>query len=114
MSASGRPSPLPDLRQASLVRITREGGIAYLPGLARARHIDLAACAIEDRARICQVLQRSAAFDDPRCGEGDRRYFRVEVVYQPTDGSDSRTVDFRIAEEDAPEALRQLWEEDRG
>ena len=76
--------------------------------------IDLAACAIEDRARICQVLQRSAAFDDPRCGEGDRRYFRVEVVYQPTDGSDSRTVDFRIAEEDAPEALRQLWEEDRG
>ena len=43
---------LPPLDQASVVRVTREGGVAYLPGLSRPRSYQLGNCSEELRQRI--------------------------------------------------------------
>jgi len=101
---------LPPLEAATTVRITREGGLAYLPGLVRTRQIDLAACATEERARICQALERSADLAREDCGAGDERYFHIEVVYVAAHAQEPRTLVFRVPERDAPQPLRELWE----
>lgn len=111
--ADSLPCPLPQLAGATRVRITREGGIAYLPGLLRTRQIDLSACPADERRRICQALERSAGLARPDCGAGDQRYFRVEVVYVAAGAQDQRTLDFRVPEQDAPQPLRDLWEDRR-
>ena len=47
---------LPSLDLAQLVRLTREGGLAYLPGLAQPRHIDMTACPPGVRQEVRSAL----------------------------------------------------------
>ncbi|MCW0208008.1 protealysin inhibitor emfourin [Achromobacter veterisilvae] len=101
---------LPSLDLALLVRLTREGGLAYLPAMARPRSIDLATCPPEVRREVCDALQRAAPVAVARdaCAGGDRRYFRVEVVYG---GAEVPDVSFDVPETDAPDTLVRLWKE---
>ncbi|WP_404814290.1 protealysin inhibitor emfourin, partial [Achromobacter ruhlandii] len=43
---------LPPLELALRVSLTREGGLAYLPGLARTRSIDLTSCPSDLRQEV--------------------------------------------------------------
>ncbi|MGY6270778.1 protealysin inhibitor emfourin [Achromobacter denitrificans] len=100
---------LPSLDLAQLVRLTREGGLAYLPGLAQPRSIDLAACPPDTRQEVCDALRRAAPVAVARGSGagGDQRYFHVEVVY---DGAVS-AISFDVPETDAPDTLVRLWKE---
>jgi hypothetical protein len=101
---------LPSLDLALLVRLTREGGLAYLPALAQPRSIDLAACPPDVRQEVCEALQRAAPVAVPRSAGagGDQRYFHVEVVYG---GAEAPQVSFDVPETDAPDTLVRLWKE---
>ncbi|ASC65876.1 protealysin inhibitor emfourin [Achromobacter denitrificans] len=101
---------LPSLDLALLVRLTREGGVAYLPGLAQPRSIDLATCPPGLRQEVCDAVARAAPAAIPRGAGagGDQRYFHVEVVY---DGADVADVSFDVPEADAPDTLVRLWKE---
>lgn len=101
---------LPPLDLALLVRLTREGGLAYLPALAQPRSIDLAACAPDVRQEVCDALQRAAPVAVARNtgAGGDQRYFHVEVVYKSDEISD---ISFDVPETDAPDTLVRLWKE---
>ncbi|WP_447921576.1 protealysin inhibitor emfourin [Achromobacter aegrifaciens] len=104
---------LPSLDLALLVRLTREGGLAYLPALAQPRSIDLATCPPGLRQEVCDALQRSAPVAVARCADagGDQRYFHVEVVYE---GDDVADISFDVPETDAPETLVRLWKSQAG
>jgi hypothetical protein len=99
---------LPSLDLALLVRLTREGGVAYLPGLTQPRSINLATCPPGVRQEVCDVLQRAAPLAVPECGQagGDQRYFHIEIVMDRDEGT---TISFDVPEADAPDTLVQLW-----
>lgn len=102
---------LPPLEFALRVSLTREGGLAYLPGLAQPRSIDLAACPPGLREQVCEALQSAAPVASPECGAqgGDQRYFHVELVFRdPADGATASLV-FDVPETEAPDSLVQLW-----
>lgn len=104
---------LPSLDLALLVRLTREGGVAYLPGLAQPRSIDLATCPPGLRQEVCDAVARAAPAAIPRGAGagGDQRYFHVEVVYE---GGDATDISFDVPETDAPEPLVRLWKSRAG
>ncbi|MFF7395815.1 protealysin inhibitor emfourin [Achromobacter sp. NPDC008082] len=99
---------LPSLDLALLVRLTREGGVAYLPGLTQPRSINLATCPPTVRQEVCDVLQRAAPLAVPECGQagGDQRYFHIEIVMDRDEGT---AISFDVPEADAPDTLVQLW-----
>jgi hypothetical protein len=102
---------LPPLDEATVVRVTREGGLAYLPGLSRPRSFQLGDCTDELRRQIGDALQSAA----PHAGQpgatvsgGDQRFYRVEVLVQ---GTEEVSVSFEVPEAEAPEALVHLWKD---
>jgi len=105
---------LPPLDQASVVRVTREGGVAYLPGLSRPRSYQLGNCSEELRQQIGEALQSAAPHAEQRGGPaspgGDQRFYRVEVVVESAT-THSGSVSFEVPENEAPEALVHLWKD---
>lgn len=103
---------LPPLSETSVVRVTREGGIAYLPGLARPRSFQLGDCTEELRQQIDDALQSAVPHADESGATspgGDQRVYRVEVVVQSAAAGSS--VSFEVPETEAPEALVHLWQD---
>jgi hypothetical protein len=108
---------LPPLDQATIVRVTREGGLAHVPGLSRPRSYQLGNCSEELRQQIDAALQSAAphagAASGPGAAGGDQRFYRVEVVMQgsstTTATTHSGSISFEVPEAEAPEALVHLW-----
>lgn len=102
---------LPPLEFALRVSLTREGGLAYLPGLAQPRSIDLTACPPGLRQEVCDMLLRSAPLATPACGArgGDQRYFHVELIFRDPAGGDAASLVFDVPEAQAPDTLTRLW-----
>lgn len=102
---------LPPLEFALRVNLTREGGLAYLPGLAHTRRIDLTHCPPGLRQEVGEALQRTAPLATPDCARqgGDQRYFHIELEFRdPAGGAATRLV-FDVPEAQAPDALVRLW-----
>lgn len=106
---------LPPLDQASVVRVTREGGVAYVPGLSRPRSYQLGNCSEELRQQIGEALQSAAPHAGPRGGAGspggDQRFYRVEVVVESATSHSGSSVSFEVPENEAPESLVHLWKD---
>ncbi|MGN6455934.1 MAG: protealysin inhibitor emfourin [Achromobacter mucicolens] len=104
---------LPPLDLAQLVRLSREGGLAYLPGLAPPRRIDMATCPPVVRQEVCDAILHAApkAMPGSAGAGGDQRYFHVEVEFE---GADTARVTFDVPEADAPETLVRLWKRPPG
>lgn len=96
-------SVLPPLDANGVLRLSREGGVAALPGLRRERRIAMDGFDPQQRQRLYALLEICAAHSVPRAraGAGDRRYFAI--VW------DGPWAPLRIAEDDAPAELVQLW-----
>lgn len=109
---------LPPLNAASVVRVTREGGFAYVPGLSRPRSFHLGDCTDELRQQIGDALQSAMPHAEESgspaapgsTGGGDRRFYRVEVEVEGAMANES-SVSFEVPETDAPEALVDLWKD---
>lgn len=97
---------LPPLSDAALVRVSRQGGLAYLAGRAASRDIDLRNCTEAVRRDVCQALRQAApvASDDAAPG-GDQRYFRIEIRFL----DERAAVSFHVPEAQAPELLQRVW-----
>lgn len=97
---------IPPLAQARLVRLSRQGGVAYVPARAAPREFDLQDCSESTRREVCQALQQAMlqATDGQGPG-GDQRYFSVEIWFV----DEAPSVQFRVPETGAPEQLVRLW-----
>lgn len=107
---------LPPLELTLRVSLTREGGLAYLPGLARTRSIDLTDCPPDLRQEVGDALRRTAPLANPDCAArgGDQRYFHVEVVFRDPASGDSASLAFDVPEAQAPDTLARLWRSQAG
>ncbi|MFY1983347.1 protealysin inhibitor emfourin [Achromobacter xylosoxidans] len=107
---------LPPLEFALRVSLTREGGLAYLPGLARTRSIDLTDCPPGLRQEVGEALRRTAPLATPDCPVqgGDQRYFHVELVFRDPASGDTASLTFDVPEAQAPDVLVRLWRTQAG
>ena len=84
-----KTSKAASLSTESIISIAREGGFAFMPGLAKPRRIVLSKCSEDEQNRIAELIGSVAVLAVPDAGRGDQRYYRIEIV---------------------PEALVKLWE----
>lgn len=105
---------LPPLDSIRAVRIARDGGLAWTPGLSRPRSFSLGGCDAVVRQRIGKALRDAAS-----CGSeggagvqgGDRRCYRVEIVVDGGGSGSRPAISFEVPEERAPESLAWMWRE---
>jgi hypothetical protein len=105
---------LPPLDQASRVLLSREGGVAYLPGRKNSCSIELGDCSKEERQRISTALRSVVPVAQPEeeTGHGDQRYYVVLITFAREAAVED--VQFRVAEQRAPDELLTLWREGTG
>lgn len=106
---------LPPLEFALRVSLTREGGLAYLPGLARTRSIDLTDCPrAAPGGRRSLAPHRPAGHAGLPAQGGDQRYFHVELVFRDPASGDTASLTFDVPEAQAPDVLVRLWRTQAG
>lgn len=100
---------LPPLQGLRVLRLSREGGVAPLPGLRRPCAIRLADCRPPERETLRQLLDRTLprAVPEEDAGRGDQRFFLLELVFADA----GQALTFSIPEDAAPEALVRIWRE---
>ncbi|WP_405123364.1 protealysin inhibitor emfourin [Pseudomonas sp. M20] len=95
---------LPELDDKSVVRVSRQGGVAAIHSLTRPREIEFAQCDSSQRSRICSVLEGCLPLDSSESGRGDERFYQIEVSYR------SKKMLLKVPEDQAPENLVMLWD----
>jgi hypothetical protein len=95
---------LPDLGVDSVLRVSRQGGVAAIHSLSRPREIEFAQCDISQRSRICSVLEGCLPLDSSDSGRGDQRFYQIEVRYK------SGEMLLKVPEDRAPGELVHLWD----
>ncbi|MCQ4297563.1 hypothetical protein NAU58_18465 [Pseudomonas stutzeri] len=100
---------MPAIGQDASLRVSRQGGVVAAPGLKRTRQIEFADCDAAQRQGLCSVLEQCLPVASKNVGQGDRRFFTVEVHYR-RENSDAELI-LQIAEERAPQELLQLWQD---
>ncbi|MDB6446940.1 MULTISPECIES: protealysin inhibitor emfourin [unclassified Pseudomonas] len=99
---------LPDLDDKAVVRLSRQGGVAAIHALTRPREIEFAQCDLDQRTRICSVLEGCLPLTSSTPGRGDQRFFQIEVRYRTNDQDDEMVL--QVPEDRAPGELIQLWD----
>ncbi|KJH80619.1 hypothetical protein MCB86_16260 [Pseudomonas sp. KSR10] len=99
---------LPALGSDATVRLSRQGGIATMQALSRPREIDFARCDEQQRGQICSVLEGCLPLATSTSGQGDRRYYQIELRYRENERDDELVL--QIPEERAPGELVRLWD----
>jgi hypothetical protein len=99
---------LPTLGDDTVVRLSRQGGVAAIHALTRPRSIEFAQCDIDQRTRICSVLEGCLPFADPASGQGDQRFYEIEVCYRLGEQDDRMVM--KVPEDRAPGELVHLWD----
>ncbi|QGZ30182.1 protealysin inhibitor emfourin [Stutzerimonas stutzeri] len=99
---------LPELGNDTTVRLSRQGGFAAMQALSRPREIDFARCDEQQRGRICSVLEGCLPLATGMGGQGDRRYYQIELRYRDNQRDDELVL--RIPEDRAPGELVRLWD----
>ena len=95
---------LPELGDDSVVRVSRQGGVAAIHSLSRPREIEFAQCDISERRRICSVLEGCLPLDSAETGRADQRFYQIEVRYP------SGEMVLKVPEDQAPGDLVHLWD----
>lgn len=100
-------SRLPPLQELQALHLSREGGVAALPGLRRPCEIQLDDCPPPERKALRVLLNQTlpCAVAPEQAGSSDRRYFLLELVF----AEPGEALSYHIPEDAAPEALVRLW-----
>lgn len=99
---------LPALGKDTTVRLSRQGGFATLQALSRPREIDFSNCNEQQRGQICSVLEGCLPLATSSSGQGDRRYYQIELRYRQNERDDEMIL--QVPEEQAPGDLVRLWD----
>lgn len=99
---------LPALGNGTTVRLSRQGGFAALQALSRPRQIDFSNCNEQQRGQICSVLEGCLPLATSSSGQGDRRYYQIELRYRQNERDDEMIL--QVPEEQAPGDLVRLWD----
>ncbi|ANF57173.1 protealysin inhibitor emfourin [Halotalea alkalilenta] len=96
-----------DFDRYSVVRISRQGGLAAIKALSRPRLLRLSDGDEALRQRLGEMLERCAQESSEDAGRSDQRYFRIELRGASERADDETVLD--VPEERAPEVLLRWW-----
>lgn len=99
---------LPTLDERAVVRLSRQGGFAANQALSRPREIEFAQCNIDQRSRICLLLEGCLPLATSTPGGGDQRFYQIEVRYRA--GMQDDEIVLKVPEDRAPGELVRLWD----
>lgn len=99
---------LPTLGDDAVVHLSRQGGVVAIHALTRPRSIEFAQCDIEQRSRICSVLEGCLPYTEQAAGQGDQRFYEIEVLYRSGEQDDRMVM--KVPEDQAPGDLVHLWD----
>lgn len=99
---------LPELGDKAVVRLSRQGGLAPIHALTRPREIEFAQCDIDQRMRICTLLEGCLPLTQESSGRGDQRFYQIEVRYRVDEQDDQMVL--KVPEDQAPGELVHLWD----
>jgi hypothetical protein len=99
---------LPTLGDDAVVRLSRQGGVAAIHALTRPRRIEFAQCDIDQRTRICSLLEGCLPLADSASGRGDQRFFEIELHFRSGEQDDRMVM--KVPEDRAPGELVLLWD----
>jgi len=99
---------LPTLGNDAVVRLSRQGGVAAIHALTRPRRIEFAQCDLDQRTRICSLLEGCLPLADSASGRGDQRFFEIEVHFRSGEHDDRMVM--KVPEDQAPGELVRLWD----
>ncbi|AKV09211.1 hypothetical protein B723_23570 [Pseudomonas fluorescens NCIMB 11764] len=99
---------LPALGDEAVVRLSRQGGFARVHALTRPREIEFTHCDLDQRMRICTLLQACLPLARESCGQGDQRFYQIEVRSRVNDQGGGWVLN--VPEDQAPGELVQLWD----
>ncbi|WP_449440174.1 protealysin inhibitor emfourin [Pseudomonas migulae] len=99
---------LPALGDEAVVRLSRQGGFARVHALTRPREIEFTHCDLDQRTRICTLLQACLPLARESCGQGDQRFYQIEVRSRVNDQGGGWVLN--VPEDQAPGELVQLWD----
>ncbi|MDT8896525.1 hypothetical protein RSO41_17895 [Halomonas sp. I1] len=95
----------PRLTAASVLRLSREGGVAHMPGLARPRWIRCDRCSEAQRAELQALLDEAVRCGERRMPGVDRRLLHLWVE----EGGEAPVWTLSVAEDTVPETLLRWW-----
>lgn len=99
---------LPTLGDEAVVRLSRQGGFAAIHALTRPREIEFAQCNIDQRLRICTLLEGCLPLSSDTSGQGDQRFYEIELRYRLNEQDDHMVL--KVPEDQAPGELVHLWD----
>ncbi|GAB6402715.1 protealysin inhibitor emfourin [Pseudomonas sp. MHK4] len=99
---------LPTLDDRAVLRLSRQGGFAAIQATTRPREIEFAQCNIEQRSRICVLLEGCLPLTSPVAGGGDQRFYQIELRYREGEQDDQMVL--KVPEDQAPGELVRLWD----
>ncbi|VVP80533.1 hypothetical protein PS918_02253 [Pseudomonas fluorescens] len=99
---------LPTLDERAVVRLSRQGGFAAIQALSRPREIEFGQCDIDQRSRICLLLEGCLPLASASPGGGDQRFYQIEVRFFAGEQDDE--VVLKVPEDRAPGELVRLWD----
>lgn len=99
---------LPTLGDEAVVRLSRQGGFAAIHALSRPREIEFAHCDIDQRTRICTLLEGCLPLTEESPGGGDQRFYQIEVSFRFNEQDDRMVM--KVPEDQAPGELVHLWD----
>ena len=99
---------LPTLGDEAVVRLSRQGGFAAIHALTRPREIEFAQCDIDQRLRICTLLEGCLPLNSDTSGQGDQRFYKIEVRFRLNEQDDQMVL--KVPEDQAPGELVHLWD----
>ncbi|MGH8388715.1 MAG: protealysin inhibitor emfourin [Pseudomonas sp.] len=99
---------LPTLDDQAVVRLSRQGGFAAIQALTRPREIEFAQCSIDQRSRICVLLEGCLPLASSASGGSDQRFYQIELRYRVGEQNDE--VVLKVPEDRAPGELVRLWD----
>lgn len=99
---------LPTLDDRAIVRLSRQGGFAAIQALTRPREIEFAQCDIEQRSRLCVLLEGCLPLASSAAGGGDQRFYQIELRYREGEQDDQMVL--KVPENQAPDELVRLWD----
>ena len=106
---------IPELTDDAVVELAREGGVAFMPKLARQRKIALSGLSTVQRQRVADILRQSLTVGMPpgqtgSPGRGDQRYFRIQIIWTQHNQAGFTDIIVLVPENDAPASLVDLWQ----
>ncbi|MDR5861311.1 hypothetical protein FZZ93_17870 [Halomonas eurihalina] len=95
----------PRLTATSVLRLSREGGVAHMPGLARPRRIRCDRCSEAQRAELQALLDEAVRYGECQAPGADRRILHLGVE----EGGETPTWTLSVSEDSVPDTLLRWW-----